>query len=530
MYKHNYKSMYLRETNENEVYNVIIKLKNATCNNIYTVKIFKLISDIVCPYITEIINDSFNTSKLPLNIKKVKIIPIYKNQGIRNCCDSYRPIALQSIITKIYEKIIYDRLIEYLEKNNILIGNQFGFRKGHSTAHAILSYTNRILDLLDKRERVMGIFIDLKKAFDTINQKHLLDKMYNYGIRGKVYELLKDYFRDRYQCVYYNKITSSSQHMSNGVIQGSILGALFFIIYVNDINEYMTNCKYISLYADDTAFIISNKTVHDTYNDANKCMNKYQKWAEINKLHINIQKTNYMLFGKQCNDEYKSLSNKPQVMLKDKCILKIENIKFLGVHIDEKLKFDTHIDNVIKKIQKSFHVFYRIRNTISNECKKMIFCSLVESHINYCILAYGSSNKTIMDRLQKIKNRALRILYGLKYYQSVKETSKKWNYMEVGERYKYEMNIITHRIRYRMIPSGIIQQINVNRKDNKELNLRNKNSLWLQSINTNYGKRTLNYLVHYNVDSNNKSMIEMFPEHKIFKKMLLKKMADRKVP
>ena len=207
--------------------------------------------------ISFLINRSFTTGIFPSALKTSKVIPVFKNKGSNQTVDNYRPISLLSNIDKIFEKLVYSRLISFLELHNVLSEKQFGFRKKHSTNDALISLTEEIRRSLDSGKLSCGVFIDLQKAFDTVDHEILLHKLKLYGIRGVANRWFRSYLTNRIQFVTYSGSNSKTKIISAGVPQGSVLGPLLFLIYINDLCNAI-QFSQTSLFADDTSIIYSD--------------------------------------------------------------------------------------------------------------------------------------------------------------------------------------------------------------------------------------------------------------------------------
>ena len=258
----NINSIYINETSELEIITIINKI-DSKCSKDHDGIDFKLIKLVIYPILKpllHIFNLILNKSIYPSNMKKSVIIPIHKNNN-KNNIENYRPISIIPQFSKIIEKIIKKRIDNFIEKNNIISSNQYGFKKKSNTLHAIYALTNNITNSIDMHDKIAAVFVDIKKAFDTIDHKILFIKLYKYGIRGQTLNLIKSYLYNRKQSVRYNdKVSPLITVYDVGLPQGSILGPLLFILYINDISNLFINSidTKLILYADDTSITINN--------------------------------------------------------------------------------------------------------------------------------------------------------------------------------------------------------------------------------------------------------------------------------
>ena len=270
---------------------IINSLKDSACGwDELSAVIIKSASEFITPPLVFICNLSLKTSCFPDQLKIAKVIPLFKADDPR-IFSNYRPVSVLPVISKILGRIMYNRLVEYLNKNNIIYSKQFGFRKSHSSAMALMLLVDKISKALEDGEFAVGIFIDFSKAFDTINFNILFNKLYHYGIRGSELNWFISYLSNRKQYVYYNNQCSSLGNIACGVPQGSILGPLLFLIYVNDL-AYVSDYLYMIMFADDTNALDSDKDLNVLEQRCNDEMVKIVDWVNANKLSLNVKKTN----------------------------------------------------------------------------------------------------------------------------------------------------------------------------------------------------------------------------------------------
>ena len=257
--------------------------------------LLKVASPVISPHLSEIFNQCIEYGIFPDDLKIGKVVPIFKSEK-RDDPGNYRPISILSAFARIFEKLLYEQLHKYFEDNNILGDRQWGFRPIHSTIHALQKSINNWLLNIDKGKTNAVIFLDLKKAFDTVDHDILIKKLSHYGLNGKELSLLQSYLTNRSQCCSVNGKVSNFSSISCGVPQGSILGPLLFIIYMNDLQQVTDNCD-TSVYADDTHLSAALKGSSDISIEIIPDFLKICDWLQANKLSLNILKTEYMIIG-----------------------------------------------------------------------------------------------------------------------------------------------------------------------------------------------------------------------------------------
>ena len=385
-------SMYFKETDPAEVLNFINKLKdNCSTGDIDIPNQFlKIIGFPLSYLISYIANRSILSGYMPNILKVGKQTPIFKSG--ENWFSNYRPITVVNSISKIIEKLVGDRLISYLETFELLNKNQFGFRKKHSTIHAMINLLDTCLNSLDQKLTVGGVFLDISKAFDCVDHNILFDKLKNYGIRGNILEWFKSYLSNRELYVSVDGEVSSNYKLSYGVPQGSVLGPVLFLLYINDIIN-SSNKFHFSMFADDTALIL--KIDRESYDETIRLeLLKVMKWFDANMLLLNVDKTKYLYFGPHYNIIHTLQSCVPEYLYKKTIAVNVDivennEVKYLGVVFDNKLKFDKQIRGTTMKLSRMVGILWKCRD-LPIAAKLTIYHSLVASYLNYGILIWGS--------------------------------------------------------------------------------------------------------------------------------------------
>uniref|UniRef100_A0A3Q3LLQ2 Reverse transcriptase domain-containing protein n=1 Tax=Labrus bergylta TaxID=56723 RepID=A0A3Q3LLQ2_9LABR len=340
----NPKSMFLTAVEESEIIEIVYKCKNKTSTdyNDIDMRIVKQVIHGIAKPLTHICNLSFKTGKFPRKMKIAKVIPLYKT-GDKHHFTNYRPVSLLPQFSKILEKLFADRLNKFINKHNLLTDSQYGFRPNRSTSLAVIELIEKITNSLDQKNYAAGVFIDLKKAFDTINHDRLINKLERYGIRGVVLNWLRSYLHNRQQFVKLGEYTSSCLDIACGVPQGSVLSPFLFILYINDICKTSNILQFV-LFADDTNIFCTGEDLQQLLELITSEMSKLKRWFDNNKLSLNLSKTKIMLFG-NCN-----LNNDVNVKIDGVNIERVYVNKFLGVTIDHKLCWKPHIKHVKSKL------------------------------------------------------------------------------------------------------------------------------------------------------------------------------------
>ncbi|RVE43158.1 hypothetical protein evm_012189 [Chilo suppressalis] len=393
-------SFVMLDTDQQEILQIITNLKDDSAvgfDNISN-KILKTFKHILIPPLTRIFQICLSQGIFPQCLKKAVVTPVYKS-GCKDQVNNYRPISVLPSLSKLLEKIINKRLIDYLEKNNYLSPTQFGFRAKLSTADAVHNLTNYITQELGKGKHTLAVFLDLAKAFDTVSIPKLLKKLEALGIRGTQLKLFADYLDNRSQCVKIGNIKSDYQKMTcYGIPQGSIIGPTLFLVYINDLCNLNLKCGKIISYADDTALIFSANSRSELYEVAQLGLNGVNNWLRCNLLTLNTDKTNYIHFSMRqpCHgftnpNLYAHQCQYPSV---NKCdcplIQNTSHIKYLGILINDTLSFRQHIANLVVRIRKLMYIFKKLRTIAGPKLIKQVVPWGLRKTLNWIKGTYGN--------------------------------------------------------------------------------------------------------------------------------------------
>jgi len=391
----------------------ISSIPNSKSHGLYScpTQLLKYSSNVISGILAEILNLSIFSGVYPNKLKMAKIVPIFK-QDDETDANNYRPISLLSNFNRIFEKIVFKRMESFIERKNLLSSSQYGFRKAHSTEHAILDIVNAIQTNMDNRLFSCGIFIDLKKAFDTVDHKILLCKLEHYGFRGLINNWFSSYLQGRTQTTQVGQHVSHRNDATCGVPQGSVLGPLLFLLYVNDIGESSDKFKFY-MFADDTNILYADKNLKSLELIVNHELCKLCDWLTANKLTLNIKKTNFVIF---CPTQ-KKITYQPKLVIFDRehnrnvALEHKDYVRYLGILIDQNLSWKHHIDQITIKVSRIVGLISKLRHFVPAHTLINIYRALIAPYLTYGLTAWGQACKSYLDKLLKLQKRALRFIH-----------------------------------------------------------------------------------------------------------------------
>ena len=403
-------SMFVEPTNVFEVMNIVNDLQpnKAPGYDSYSPKVIKSVMHSIVQPLTDIFNMSFSSGIFPDRLKVARVTPIFKADD-KQIVSNYRPVSVLPIFSKILERLMYNRLLNYLEVNALISDKQFGFRNNHSTYMALAKLVDRITSELEQRRHCVGIFIDLSKAFDTLDHGVLLSKLNLYGVRGVANAWFTSYLSNRTQFVQTENIRSTMLPISCGVPQGSILGPLLFILYINDVIHVCRLAETI-MFADDTNLFFTDSNLTELNVNINNELELLSRWFKLNKLSLNVKKTNYMHF---CTKKRtKSTESNLCINMEGVKIQEVNTTKFLGVVINNTLTWNDHIAMVRSKIAKNIGIITYIRSFVPLDVLLSLYHALVEPYLQYCNIIWGVQRSVALNGLYICQKRVIRIICG----------------------------------------------------------------------------------------------------------------------
>ena len=429
----------------------------------------------ICSPFTNICNKSLSNGIFPNNMKIAKVIPLFKS-GENDIFTNYRPVSLLSQFSKILEKLVDRRLDSFFDKHKILVEQQYGFRKARSTSMAITQLIEDITNANEEKKFTAGVFIDLKKAFDTIDHSLLLKKLDHYGVRGVSNDWLRSYLSDRKQYVSFNSLKSDLMSISCGVPQGSILGPKLFILYINDICNVSKLLQFV-LFADDTNIFCSDVNILDLCKNVSLELDKLNIWFAVNKLSLNVSKTNFILFG---NRNY---NGEVDIKIDGINIERVYVTKFLGVLIDHKLNWKDHINHICNKVSRNIAIIYKASKVLNTKSLFSLYCTLILPYLNYCSENWGNTYESNLNKLFLKQKRVIRIINKATFYAHTTLLFKKLNVLKLKDLIELKTAIFMYKVYTKSLPRNLLEKFEIKNK-NRFYNLRSSQAFNLKFVRT----------------------------------------------
>ncbi|KAK3098946.1 hypothetical protein FSP39_024557 [Pinctada imbricata] len=399
----------IQHVTETEVFHLLNKLDVNKSAGIDTIgpRILKISAPVITKPLTTMINMSIASGIFPDKLKTAKVTPIYK-KGDKSDPGNYRPISILPTISKLFERHITSQIYDFLMQYDLLMKEQSGFRKSHSCQTALTKLTEKWISDIDNGN-ITGIsLLDFRKAFDLVNHRILLDKMKFYNFTSNTLLWLESYLANRTQTVQIGNVASNLAPITCGVPQGSVLGPVLFLMYINDLPLHVKN-SVLDLFADDATLHKAHNNLSDIEHHMNEDIDHICCWCKENQMVINEDKTKCMLVG-----THQKISRLPCNILKLKVNERpIENLtsdKLLGVHIDNHLQFDKHITEVCKSVTQKISLLRKIKKYLGRQHRILYYNAYILPLIDYCLTVYGNASKTHLERILKLQKCAARVI------------------------------------------------------------------------------------------------------------------------
>jgi len=492
--------MFLNPISPATVVNLLKSLKSKSSTDIegLTVSLLKEVAIEISKPLSHIFSRSFATGIFPDKLKISRIVPVFKG-GDADLCDNYRPIALLSQISKILEKSVANSLSHHLHYNKLIHPNQYGFQHRVSTEHNLTCVINYISSALNDGEYCLGIFLDLKKAFDVCSHEILFKKLENLGVRGTSLNWFKSYLSNRSQIVDIEGNFSHSRDIEVSILQGSILGPILFLCYINDL-PYCTLLKTF-LFADDTQCLLRGKNLNQLIDTANHELTKISEWFRANKLAVNTKKTKYIIFhtkGKNVNLGEKNLifnnneTNHQQIPERITVLERIHNnhpsrdsktYKLLGILLDENISFSFHINSLIGKLSRSIFILNKTKNFLPKNILRTLYFSTFHSHLTYCPTVVGCSSNSLLDKIFKLQKKAVRIITNSQYRAHTDPIFNSLKILPFPKLLEFSKLTLMHSIHYKISPPSLHNLFETNAMRNIPYQLRNEQEYFVPKVN-----------------------------------------------
>jgi hypothetical protein len=404
----------------------------------------------LCDPLTHIFNQCVAKSIFPSALKIAKIIPLHKKDDI-SIFNNYRPISLLPSISKVFEKLLHVQIYSFFMDNQLFYSSQYGFRNMHSTELAAIELIDNVLLYLDEGKSPISIFLDLSKAFDTIDHNILLNKLKYYGFNNESLTLISSYLCGRKQYVEFEDVCSNKLPVVTGVPQGSVLGPLFFIIYINDICK-ATTLFHPTIYADDTTLTATLNTFENEGNPIHETINfelsKISNWMKANKLSLNCDKTKAMIF----HMPQKSVTV-PKLSINDVDIQFVKHFNFLGITVDENLSWKNHIHVIATKISKTVGILNNLKHFLPRDVLLSIYNSLILPYLNYGIVLWENH----LHRLFGLQKKAVRVMTKSKYNAHTEPIFKSLKILKCQDLCALQYYKFCYKLENKLLPSYFLE-------------------------------------------------------------------------
>src|SRR5436190_3364379 len=397
----------MRTVTENELQNFVHSLRSGSASgyDLLSADFLKSHIQVLGKPLLHIINTSVSTGQFPEAFKVAKVIPIYKGTGEMSLKSNFRPISLLSTCSKVLEKIVKHQLTIYINQYNLLTDCQYGFRDTRNISDALFDLNKKLNSALSRGLKCLIAFCDLAKAFDSVKRSKLLKKLKLMGIVGSALKWFKSYFQNREQFTTINGINSNREKIDYGVLQGSTLGPLLFLIYINNVAKINISGE-LFLFADDAAIFFEGKNWDQVFKVATRELSLVKKWFDQNLLTLNTSKTKFMPIALRDTSDTQinsiklhSCDDYESEVCGCGVIDRVNAYKYLGVIIDNRLTWSSHVQYVNGRLRKLIYAFIQLRSILTLSEIRSVYYAYVQSILQHGIIAYGGAYKSIINPL-----------------------------------------------------------------------------------------------------------------------------------
>lgn len=459
----------LKNASRNHIITVLKTLKNKSDTDKISPSILLDSMDLIGQTVQEIVNESFMYDEIPKCFKVTTVCPAPKVSR-PTTAEEYRPINMLITLDKLLESIVKMQLLDHIEKYNLLSQWQSGYRKNHSCETALNVVVANWKELVDEGSSILCVFLDLKRAFETVDRKRMIEKLKTFGVGQKTRNWFENFLGNRFQRTTVNGYTSSNLLNDIGLPQGSVLSAILFIIYINDMPDHLKNV-FVNLFADDTLLYCVGNNKQDMANQMNAELAVLNDWLATNKLKLNTAKTKWMLINnktEECNETVK-------LKILDAELGRVDFFKYLGFIIDNKMNMKEHVSYTCKKIAKKIFCFGRLAKYMTFRTKITVYKSIIQPHFDYCVSMLLGCNKEDIEKLQVLQNRALRIILKCKRRTRVAkmlESLRRWNIKSVQQSIIAGTLKMVFKVKNNLVPTYLTERVKLNNEVHS-YNLRN---------------------------------------------------------
>lgn len=483
------KLFHFRSVSCEEVLQHLNGLNPSKCGGVRQVPafIYKSISDLLALPMSIIINQTLRNGSFPDYLKVALVTPIFK-KGDKKDPSNYRPISSLPILSKVFESVIKDQLMDFLEKEHLLCSRQFGFRRHHSSEQLLQSLLTDWRASLDSKTPMFipALSLDVRKAFDTVNHKLLISKLWQFNLSPDAIGLIQSYLSRRKQSMKVGSSISSLLPITCGVPQGSILGPILFLLMVND---FLEKFPFSFAYADDTLIFTKGSSLERSLVASEDLLRQVSSWYKNNLLQLNLSKTQFCIFSNR------KIDNNYSITVSDTKIQSVGTLSVLGVQLDSELSFAPHIDSVCRKASSLVYLSSKFRKYLNVEQARLAYTSIVRPVLEYCSSLFLNTSQRNILALERVQNRAIRIILTAPVKFSVTSGRILLNLPTLISRRKYLFHKFVHKkVLNKKASHYIIKAVETSRSHN--LSLRSHINIIKPYFRTNYGKSSFPSLLH----------------------------------